>query len=100
MTNTDRNITLSKNTEIRRLEHKSSTSSYDVQLKEQQHASVNTTTSSINGQSNFILNEHQKQNSANHFNSAYSEKKDQLKDKQFQQRVINIIELSGLTPEK
>ena len=67
-------------------------SSFDVQLKEQHLASANTAT--------FSTNNHQKKNSANYFNSANSEKQDRLKNKQYQQRLINSIDLSGLTSEQ
>ena len=74
-----------------------STNSFDVTLKEQQHASVNTATSSINNHSNPILKENQKQNSANQFSSTNSERQDQLQNKQHQQRVINGIDVPELT---
>lgn len=100
ISNTNSNITLSKSIEIRRLDYINSISSFDVQLKEKQHASVMTAASSINNQSNPTLKEYQKQNSANHFNSASSEKQGQLKNKQLQETMINSTDLSGLTSEK
>ena len=53
--NTNSNITLSKNTEMGRLEYINFINSFDLQLKEQQHASVNTATSSIDNQGNSIF---------------------------------------------
>ena len=82
------------------MDYINSISSFDVQLKEKQHASVMTAASSINNQSNPTLKEYQKQNSANHFNSASSEKQGQLKNKQLQETMINSTDLSGLTSEK
>ena len=46
--NTNSNITLSNNTEIGRLEYTNSITSFEVHVKEQQQACVNTDTSSIN----------------------------------------------------
>ena len=91
------NTTLSKN--IRKIRvHKFH---FDIQLQQQQHASVNTAISSFNNQSNSILKEYQKENCTNYTSTQLIQKsKDQLKNKQLQQSVIYSIDLSGLKSEE
>lgn len=62
-----------------------------MHLSTQQHpVSTTRVTSSLNNI----------RSSENYFNSANSEDQDLLKNKQYQQRLINSIDLSGLTSEQ